>query len=798
MPASLSSNSEEMISAKEILKSAFGFDQFRLHQEEIIQTVLSGKDTFVLMPTGGGKSVCYQIPALILPGVTLVISPLISLMKDQVDGLRAHGIAAVYINSSLNETEAQQTIQRCKNGEVKIIYMSPEKALSSSTFISQLPVSLIAIDEAHCISGWGHDFRPEYKQLSQLRTIHPQATVMALTATADRLTQKDILDYLGLRNPEIFVSTFDRPNLSLLVSFGLKKKDKINDILNILQRYKGQSGIIYCTSKKTTEALAGELKHLGYSALHYHAGLSKEEREKTQEQFINDEVQVICATIAFGMGIDKSNVRFVLHYNLPKSIENYYQEIGRGGRDGAPCETKLYYSFADVILLKEFASSSGLPEVNSMKLQRMQEYAEARICRRKILLNYFGENLRENCNNCDVCLDPPIHIDGTKYAQMALSAITRAMHIQQTMTIPQLILCLRGSMQQEIVQKNLHTIKTHGVGKEISFSDWSAYIMQMIQLGALEVLYEQHNILRITPFGGMILSGTFPLDLITPVYHSSPTASEKVSHKESLIEGDLFEQLRSYRKKIATLENVAPYLIFHDTALHEMVEKLPMSKEEMLNISGMSERKFERYGNEFLDLIIKTAPPTYQPAKPVSSILQGEVIRKFSAELEALNVSVNGTVMAKLLLGSTESKFKEIGKGVSFYGLLHGKFKVKELYDMLQEFLEPLKKEKEEQNDKRLIEASNKLLSRAESSELSQAKWNDFAAQANALFVRFETAEEKKSEDGKRRWGKRWNEEETALLKELTYHTSNIQEICSILERSERSVRFALLTLGEE
>ena len=459
------------------LKENFGFEKFRPNQEDIINGVLSGQDTLAIMPTGGGKSICFQLPALLFPGITIVISPLIALMKDQVDSLKANGIAACFINSSQTENERQFYIESLKNNTIKLVYIAPESLSFLDTIFNSLTISLIAIDEAHCISAWGHDFRPAYTNLGYLKNRFPSTPILALTATADKATRKDISDQLNLINPTIFIASFDRKNLSLEVRPAL---DRVKQIIDFIKEKPNESGIIYCLSRKTTEELAEKLQKVGVNAKAYHAGLDNKIRSTTQDQFINDDCQVVCATIAFGMGIDKSNVRWVIHYNLPKNIEGYYQEIGRAGRDGLPSETVLFESYGDMIQLQKFASQGLNAEVQLAKLERMKQYADALSCRRKILLSYFGELVTDNCGNCDICKNPPLFFDGTVIAQKALSAIIR---LQEIEPLPVIIDFLRGSKNAYIYEKEYQHLKTYGVGADLSWFDWNQYLIQLINLG---------------------------------------------------------------------------------------------------------------------------------------------------------------------------------------------------------------------------------------------------------------------------------------------------------------------------
>lgn len=597
------------------LKTYFGYDCFRPLQEEIIQHILDGKDALVLMPTGGGKSICYQLPALLCEGTAVVVSPLISLMKDQVESLCANGIAAGALNSSNDETENAALRRACMEGKLKLLYISPEKLITEANYLLRdMQISLFAIDEAHCISQWGHDFRPEYMQLGLLHQQFPHIPIVALTATADKITREDIIKQLKLDQPRIFISSFDRPNLSLTVKRGYQQKEKTKTIFDFIARHPGESGIIYCMSRSKTESVAQMLQKQGIRTSVYHAGLSPARRDQAQDDFINDRVQVVCATIAFGMGIDKSNVRWVIHYNLPKSIESFYQEIGRAGRDGLPSDTLLFYSLADLILLTKFATDSGQQSINLEKLQRMQQYAEADICRRRILLSYFGEMSKQDCCNCDVCKNPPERFDGTIIVQKALSAIVRT---EQQISTGTLVDILRGNLNAEINDKGYQHLKTFGAGREVPARDWQDYLLQMLQLGYFEIAYNENNHLKITSAGTDVLFGRATAQLV--VIRREEIVDNKGKHKRKATtpvkelplglpnteNEDLFEALRELRKRLADEEALPAYIVLSDKVLHLLSTACPTTIEEFGNISGIGEYKKKKYGKEFINLIRK-------------------------------------------------------------------------------------------------------------------------------------------------------------------------------------------------
>lgn len=584
-------------SRRELLKTHFGYDTFRPNQEEIITTVLEGQDALAIMPTGGGKSLCFQLPALAMEGTTIVISPLIALMKDQVDALNANGISAAYYNSTQPQEEQHLILEKLITGQLKLIYVAPESIWLLTNYLLKIEVNLIAVDEAHCISSWGHDFRPAYTQLSRLKQEFSGTPIIALTATADRATQDDILQQLGISEAKRFVSSFDRPNIYLDVKPG---QNRIKHIYSFLSARGLQSGIIYCLSRKSTENISAKLKAKGYDAAAYHAGLSAEDRSQIQEDFINDRTPIIVATIAFGMGIDKSNVRWVIHYNMPKNIEGYYQEIGRGGRDGLKARALMFYSYADVLMLRKFADGTSTQEFQLAKLERMQQFSESLNCRRKALLSYFGETLAEDCGNCDICKNPPKYFDGTLIAQKVCSAVTR---MKEQEAIGTVIDVLRGAQNQQVLEKGYQSIKTYGAAKDIAWKDLQQYIIQLLNQGILQIWFHEKGRLVLTPQAKQILFEGKKIRLANLAQEIKEAAKPKTISATK--RKDLFEKLRTLRSKLANEMGVPAYVIFSDASLQDMEDRKPRTIQEFSEISGVGQAKLEKYANSFLNVISK-------------------------------------------------------------------------------------------------------------------------------------------------------------------------------------------------
>nr|WP_153641766.1 MULTISPECIES: ATP-dependent DNA helicase RecQ [Morganella] len=587
--------------ADAILRQVFGYQQFRAGQSDIIDTVTGGRDCLVVMPTGGGKSLCYQIPALMLPGLTVVVSPLISLMKDQVDQLRLLGVEAGYLNSAQTAQEQQKVLEGCHNNRIKLLYVAPERLLMSS-FIRQLQQwqpSLLAVDEAHCISQWGHDFRPEYCAIGELRQHLPGVPVIALTATADNTTRSDICSRLRLSDPLIHISSFDRPN----IRYTLVEKYKAFDQLWMFVRgQKGQCGIIYCNSRNKVEDVAARLQKRGLSVAAYHAGLDNSQREWVQDAFLKDNLQVVVATVAFGMGINKSNVRFVAHFDIPRNIESYYQETGRAGRDGVSAEAVLFYDPADMAWLRRCLDEKPAgpqKDIEQHKLNAMGAFAQAQTCRRLVLLNYFGENRQTPCGNCDICLDPPKQYDGLVEAQQALSCIYRA---GQRFGLGYIVDVLRGSNNQRIREYGHDKLAVYGIGKDKSQEHWVSVLRQLIHLGLITQNIANYSALQLTESARPVLRGEVPLQLAVPRIQNIKPRQTARSYGGNY-DKKLFAKLRKLRKSIADEENIPPFVVFNDATLIEMAEQCPVRANDLLLINGVGERKLERFGDAFMALI---------------------------------------------------------------------------------------------------------------------------------------------------------------------------------------------------
>ena len=691
--------------AKNALKKYFGYDSFRPLQAEVIQAVYDKKNVILLMPTGGGKSVCFQIPAVTMEGTCLVVSPLISLMKDQVEALRANGIRAAFLNSSLTYQEQQHIENELYHGRLDLIYTSPEK-MASQDFMPLLKASkinLFAIDEAHCISAWGHDFRPEYRQLRFLKKSFPNIPIIAVTATADKLTRKDIAMQLELPNPEMFIASFDRPNLKLEVRPGRKR---IEQIIEFIEKRPNQPGIVYCLAKKTTESVAEKLRANGINADCYHAGLDARKRSKVQENFIQDRTTVICATIAFGMGIDKSNVRWIIHYNLPKNIESYYQEIGRAGRDGTNADTLLFYSAQDLMSMRDMLKDgdSSYKDIHLAKLERMYQYATSLICRRKILLNYFNETMLDNCGNCDVCLNPPQYMDGTVIAQKALSAVAR---LQENAGTGMLVDVLRGSRSYSVLSNGYDKIKTYGAGKDIRQQDWFFYLEQLINQGLLDIAYDDHSKVKLTEGSKAVLYEQRKVQLVQADIQQkhkeeaeARTAPQtKRATERQRVRDELFEHLRELRLNIARQKGVPPYIVFGDTTLEEMAAQRPITLADMAKISGMGEVKLQEFGRRFLDAIQDFILAQKEDGVKIQGSTYLETFRFYQMGLSIEEIAAQRsvspvTIQSHLAYLYEHGENIDIGRFVSKAEILRvcellptmeEPFKLKEIYEHLKE-----------------------------------------------------------------------------------------------------------------
>lgn len=591
------------MSPLDTLQNIFGYREFRPWQQDIVNNLISGQDSFVLMPTGGGKSLCYQIPALHREGIAIVVSPLISLMKDQVDALVANGIRAACYNSSLKANEARQVLAQLHAGKLDLIYVAPERLLSDSFIdrLGDLDIALFAVDEAHCVSQWGHDFRPEYVKLGQLRQIFPDIPMIALTATADPQTRQDIIHRLGLQHGQEFITGFDRPNIRYTV---VDKVKPANQLLQFLNNHKEESGIVYALSRKRVDKIATQLISNGYSAAPYHAGMSDDERKSVQEAFLKDDLQIVVATVAFGMGIDKPNVRFVVHYDLPKNIESYYQETGRSGRDGLPAEALLLFGYGDIAIARGLIEKGGNPEqkrIELHKLNAMVSYAEPLTCRRRALLGYFGETLEEDCGNCDICLNPPDRYDATQDAQKILSCVYR---VGQRFGAKHVIDVLRGSSSQRITDLRHDQLSTYGIGKDQSTDSWSSLIRQLIHRGFINQDVANYSVLKLTEAARPILRGEEQLELTRPRVKATTKKAVKKRAIDLDYDENLLQILKQQRKEIAKESKVPPFVVFNDNSLMEMAFYFPSTEAAMLEINGVGQHKLEKYGHQFIEIIL--------------------------------------------------------------------------------------------------------------------------------------------------------------------------------------------------
>ncbi len=599
-----------------VLREVFGHPQFRPGQREIVDHLIAGGDAFVLMPTGGGKSLCYQIPALVRPGTGVVVSPLISLMKNQVDGLRQAGVRADVFNSSLEHHQRSDVLRRLGRGEIDLLYVSPERLMMDGflEMLAGLPLSLFAIDEAHCVSQWGHDFRPEYVELGRLKERLPEVPVAAFTATADEQTRADVISRLNLQSASVFVAGFDRPNIRYHV---VDKRRPAQQLRRFVEARRGQAGIVYCLSRRRTEQVAAGLAQAGIAAAPYHAGLDSGERERVQDAFDRDELEVVVATVAFGLGIDKPNVRYVVHYDVPKSLESYYQETGRAGRDGLPADVLLLYSPGDLMLVRSLVEQGENPDqvrIDLHKLQAMAGYAEGLTCRRRALLGYFGEAREYDCGNCDTCLDPPEWYDATEDARKALSCVYR---LGQRFGLNQVIDVLRGADTERVRELRHDALSTYGIGAGKSRDEWRDLLRQLIHRGYLRQDVGNYSVLKLTPLARPVLAGDVTLTLASPrkALHipggkgGSRSKGSKGSKTGAALDGldsedqSLFGSLRALRTRLAGEQGLPAYMIFNDATLLEMIERRPATAAELLEVNGVGRKKLEAYGDAFLELI---------------------------------------------------------------------------------------------------------------------------------------------------------------------------------------------------